>query len=69
MCPAWYYLTGVVALRTRSKEFEERGEVARETPCDMNVENPMVFEGFSMRARADFSEFVGEKVVCFHTFY
>ena len=57
MCPAWYYLTRMVALRTRSKEFKVRAQVAREAPLDRNVEKPMVFEGFSLRALADFHNF------------
>ena len=57
MWPAWYYLTRMVALRTRSKEFEVRAKVAREAPSDRNVEKPMVFEGFSLRALADFHNF------------
>ena len=64
MCPAWYYLTGIVALagaRTRSKEFEVRAKAAREAPLDRNVEKTIVFEGFSMRARADFFKFSGRE--------
>ena len=46
MCPAWYYLTGIVALagaRTSSKHFEVRAKVAREAAIDNNVEKPFVF--------------------------
>ena len=46
MCPAWYYLTGIVALagaRTSSKDFEVRAKVAREAAIDKNVEKPFVF--------------------------
>ena len=60
MCPASYLLQGIVALagaRKRSKEFEVRAKVAREAPFDRNVEKPMVFEGFSLRALADFHNF------------
>ena len=72
MCPACHFLQGIVALagaQTLLKQFEVRAKVAREAPFHRNVEKTIVFQGFSMRARADFSEFVGEKVVCFHTFY
>ena len=61
MCPAWYYLTGVVALagaQTLLKQFEVRAKVAREAPFDRNVEKTLFFEGFSVRARADFSRFL-----------
>ena len=50
MCPAWYYLTGIVALagaRPLTKTFEVRAKVAREAPIDRNVEKPFGFEGFS----------------------
>ena len=46
MCPAWYYLTGIVALagaQTLLKQFEVRAKVAREAPFDRNVEKPLVF--------------------------
>ena len=46
MCPAWYYLTGIVALAgalTLLKQFEVRAKVAREAPFDRNVEKPLVF--------------------------
>ena len=71
MCPAWYYLTGIVALAgalTLLKQFEVRAKGAREAPFDRNVEKPLVFEGFSLRARADFSRFLDERVVCFISF-
>ena len=47
MCPAWYYLTGIVALAgalTLLKQFEVRAKVAREAPFDRNVETPLVFQ-------------------------
>ena len=40
MCPALYYLTGIVALagaRTSSKDFEVGAKVAREAAIDRNV--------------------------------
>ena len=71
MCPAWYYLTGIVALagaQTLLKQFEVRAKAAREAPFDRNVEKPSVFEGFSLRARADFFDFVGWCNLCFPMF-
>ena len=52
MCPAWYYLTGIVALagaRTSSKDFEVGAKVAREAAIDKKVEktNSCFFKGFS----------------------
>ena len=62
MCPAWYYLTGIVALagaRTSSKHFEVRAKVAREAAIDGNVEKKqLVFQGFSKSARAVFQFFL-----------
>ena len=60
MCPAWYFLQGIVALagaRASSKESEVRAKVAREAPIDRNVEKPLVFERFSESARVDFQIF------------
>ena len=60
VCPAWYFLQGMVALagaQTLLKQFEVRAKIAREAPLDRNVEKPMVFEGFSLRALADFQNF------------
>ena len=68
MCPAWYYLTRMVALRTRSKEFEVRAKVAREAPMDRNVEKPLVFERFSESARVDFQIFGMRKSYVFICF-
>ena len=71
MCPAWYYLTGIVALAgalTLLKQFEVRAKVAREAPFERKVEKPLVFEGFSLRARADFFDFVGWCNRCFQCF-
>ena len=41
MCPAWYYLTGMMALAGAQpllKTFEARDKVARKSPFDRNVE-------------------------------
>ena len=71
MCPACHFLQGMVALagaQTLLKQFEVSAKVALEAPFDGNVEKPLVLEGFSMRAGADFQNFFYEKVVCFHMF-
>ena len=71
MCPACHFLQGMVALagaQTLLKQFEVSAKVALEAPFDRNVEKPLVLEGFSMRAGGRFSEFLDEKVVCFHMF-
>ena len=71
MCPACHFLQGMVALagaQTLLKQFEVSAKVALEAPFDGNVEKQLVLEGFSMRAGADFQNFVYEKVVCFHMF-
>ena len=71
MCPAWYYLTGIVALAgalALLKQFEVRAQVAREAPFDRDVEKHI---GFSMiqHASGPVFNFFDKKVVCFHTFY
>ena len=71
MCPAWYFLQGIVALagaQTLLKQFEVRAKVAREAPIDRNVEKPLVFEGFSMFAGSDFSNFGMRKSYVFICF-
>ena len=71
MCPACHFLQGMVALagaQTLLKQFEVSAKVALEAPFDGNVEKPLVLEGFSMRAGADFQNCFYEKVVCFHMF-
>ena len=40
MCPAWYYLTGMMALAGAQpllEKFEAREKVARKSPFDRNV--------------------------------
>ena len=57
MCPAWYFLQGIVALagaQTLLKQFEVSAKVAREAPFDRNVENHLVLTG-SIRARGQIS--------------
>ena len=46
MCPAWYYLTGMMALAGAQpllKKFEAREKVARKSPFDRNVEKVLGF--------------------------
>ena len=46
MCPAWYYLTGIMALAGAQpllQKFEAREKVARKSPFDRNVEKVLVF--------------------------
>ena len=60
MCPACHFLQGMVALagaQTLLKQFEVSAKVALEAPFERNVEKPLVLEGFSMRAGADFKNF------------
>ena len=60
MCPACHFLQGMVALagaQTLLKQFEVSAKVALEAPLDRNVEKPLVLEGFSLRALADFQNF------------
>ena len=42
--------------RALLNEFDVRAKVAREAPFDRNVGKPMVFEGCSKSARADFTD-------------
>ena len=71
MCPACHFLQGMVALagaQTLLKQFEVSAKVALEAPFDRNVEKPLVLEGFSMRAGADFRNFGMRKwcvFICF----
>jgi len=46
MCPAWYYLTGMMALAGAQpllQKFEAREKVARKSPFDRNVEKVLGF--------------------------
>ena len=71
MCTLSYFLQGMVALagaQTLLKQFEVSAKVALEAPFDRNVEKPLVLEGFSMRAGADFQHFWMRKwcvFICF----
>ena len=61
MCTLSYFLQGMVALagaQTLLKQFEVSAKVALEAPFDRNVEKPLVLEGFSKRAGADFHIFL-----------
>ena len=60
MCPACHFLQGMVALagaQTLLKQFEVSAKVVLKAPLDRNVKKPLVLEGFSMRAGADFQHF------------
>ena len=48
---------GDVYKRQLLKQFEVSAKVALKAPLDRNVKKPMVLEGFSMRAGADFQHF------------
>ena len=71
MCPACHFLQGMVALagaQTLLKQFEVSAKVALKAPLDRNVKKPLVLEGFSMRAGADFRNFWMRKwcvFICF----
>ena len=54
MCPAWYYLTGMMALAGAQpllQKFEAREKVARKSPFDRNVEKVVCFLGIRKSAR------------------
>ena len=60
MCTLCHFLQGMVALagaQTLLKQFEVSAKVALKAPLDRNVKKPLVLEGFSMRAEADFQHF------------
>ena len=71
MCTLCHFLQGMVALagaQTLSKQFEVSAKVALKAPLDRNVKKPLVLEGFSMRADADFQHFWMRKwcvFICF----
>ena len=57
MCPAWYSLTGMMALAGAQpllKKFEAREKVARKSPFDRNVEKVLGVLRIRKRARDDF---------------
>ena len=54
MCPAWYYLTGMMALAGAQpllQKFEAREKVARKSPFDRNVEKVVAFLRIRKSAR------------------
>ena len=60
MCTLCHFLQGMVALagaQTLLKQFEVSAKVALKAPLDRNVKKPLVLEGFSMRAGAEFQHF------------
>ena len=71
MCTLPYFLQGMVALAGAQpllKQFDVSAKVALKAPLDRNVKKPLVLEGFSMRARADFQHFWMRKwcvFICF----
>ena len=57
MCPAWYYLTGMMALAGAQpllQKFEAREKVARKSPFDRNVEKAVGFLRIRKSARDGF---------------
>ena len=66
-----FFMQGMVALagaQTLLKQFEVSAKVALKAPLDRNVKKPLVLEGFSMRAGADFQHFWMRKwcvFICF----
>ena len=54
MCPAWYYLTGMMALAGAQpllQKFEAREKVARKSPFDRNVKKVLGFLRIRKSAR------------------
>ena len=54
MCPAWYYLTGMMALAGAQpllKKFDAHEQVARKSPFDRNVEKVVGFLRIRKSAR------------------
>ena len=57
MCPAWYYLTGIMALAGAQpllKKFEAREKVVRKSPFYRNVEKVLGFLRIRKSARDEF---------------
>ena len=64
MCPAWYYLTGMMALAGAQpllKKFEAREKVARKSPFDRNVEKVLGFLRIRKSARDECLTFFEKK--------
>ena len=72
MCPAWYYLTGMMALAGAQpllQKFEAREKVARKSPFDRNVEKVVGFLRIRKSARDDILTIFFEKPLGFLCFY
>ena len=60
MCPAWYYLTGMMALAGAQpllQKFEAREKVARKSPFDRNVKKVLGFLRIRKSARDEILTF------------
>ena len=71
MCPAWYYLTGMMALAGAQpllQKFEAREKVARKSPFDRNVKKVLGFLRIRKSARVDFQIFWMRKSYVFICF-
>ena len=51
MCPAWYYLTGMMALAGAQPLLQKFEKVARKSPFDRNVEKVLGFLRIRKSAR------------------
>ena len=68
MCPAWYYLTGMMALAGAQpllQKFEAREKVARKSPFDRNVKKVLGFLRIRKSARDEILTFFFEKQLGF----
>ena len=72
MCPAWYYLTGMMALAGAQpllQKFEAREKVARKSPFDRNVEKVVGFLRIRKSARDEILTIFCLKTIGFLGFY
>ena len=68
MCPAWYYLTGMMALAGAQpllEKFEAREKVARRSPFDRIVKKVLGFLGIRKSARDEILTIFFEKLLGF----
>ena len=68
MCPAWYYLTGMMALAGAQpllQKFEAREKVARKSPFDRNVKKVLGFLRIRKSARDEMLAIFFEKPLGF----
>ena len=71
MCPAWYYLTGMMALAGAQpllQKFEAREKVARKSPFDRNVKKVLGFLRIRKSARDEILTFFLKNHWFFHVF-